>query len=370
VTTPYFESSASITGDGKILYFVSERLGGYGRGDIYRCVRGASGDWGPAENLGPLINTEEDEICSFISSDGKTLYFSSRGHLSMGGYDIFKTTFENGKWTAPVNMGYPVNTTEDDLHFVISNDSKSAFYSAIREGGFGDRDIYSIDLSLLNAPKTVPMKMVVIKGSVEDDEGKTTDAEVQVVDAASGKPVGMFRTTASGKYIASVQAGSKYNIVVQKTGFEIFQEEINIANTSDTATVINIDKIIRLQRIYEKKKEETEVFKYILFELASSDLKLDEASKVKLDNVIKYIRNNPKLHVKLAGHTDIIGEEGYNRQLSVKRAQVVAAYMKSKGLSAGRISLEGFGADKPVQSNDTEDGRKMNRRVELEVVEK
>lgn len=147
INSSFFESSACLSPDGNTLYFISERKKGFGNGDIWKSTKISATEWGEPVNLGPIINTAEDEIGVFISPDGNTLYFSSKGHNSIGGYDIFKSTLENGKWTKPVNVGYPINTLKDDIHFVVRTDNKKAYLSSRRDDGNGEYDIYEIDLS-------------------------------------------------------------------------------------------------------------------------------------------------------------------------------------------------------------------------------
>ena len=147
INSSFFESSACFSPDGKTLYFVSERKNGYGNADIWKSTKINETTWSEPENLGPTVNTPEDEISVFAHPDGKTLFFSSKGHNSMGGYDIFKTVFENGKWSKPINLGYPINTIKDEIHFTVLAGNKTAFMAARRDDGLGDYDIYSIDLS-------------------------------------------------------------------------------------------------------------------------------------------------------------------------------------------------------------------------------
>lgn len=193
INTSYFESSASLSADGNYLYFISEKRGGLGNGDIYRSKKIGKNAWGPAENLGAVINSGEDESSVFIHPDGKTLYFSSKGHQTMGGYDIFKSVFENGQWSKPENMGYPINTLQDDLHFVLTEDNRTAYYSTTNKDELHERDIYEIDM---NNHETHALKeslskehLSVSKGSVNGTgPGKAVEATVEIVNL-SGKVI-------------------------------------------------------------------------------------------------------------------------------------------------------------------------------------
>ncbi|GIV44509.1 MAG: hypothetical protein KatS3mg035_1632 [Bacteroidia bacterium] len=225
INSSYFESSASLSADGKWLYFVSERRGGFGNGDIYRSKKISKTEWGEAENLGPVINTEEDEISVFIHPDGKTLFFSSKGHNTMGGYDIFKSVYENGQWSKPENIGYPINTLGDDLHFVLSADNQTAFYSAIDTKGFGERDIMQIDMSRFailekdGKPK-VSNGLSILKGSIVDtDAGQAIEAEVKILDA-NGTEVASTASGIDGEYFITLPGGKDYIIELKFKNFD------------------------------------------------------------------------------------------------------------------------------------------------------
>ena len=178
----------------KTLYFVSDRPGGFGGHDIYKSTRNEKGKWSEAENLGNVVNSPYDETAVFMHPDGKTLYFSSKGHAAMGGYDIFKSTFENGKWTEPVNIGYPINTPDDDVFFVISASGKHGYYSSIKEGGKGGQDLYMITFlgpdkiftfnneDNLIAEKTAPISEKVVAQAVKIDEAKLTLLKGIIID--------------------------------------------------------------------------------------------------------------------------------------------------------------------------------------------
>lgn len=225
INSSYFESSASLSADGNWLYFVSERRGGIGNGDIYRSKRISKTEWGEAENLGPIINTEEDEISVFIHPDGKTLFFSSKGHNTMGGYDIFKSVYENGQWSKPENIGYPINTLEDDLHFVLSSDNQTAYYSAVSPNGYGERDILKIDMSRYailekdGKPK-LSNGLSILKGSIVDtDAGQAIEAELKILDA-NGVEVASTASGIDGEYFITLPGGKEYTIELKFKNFD------------------------------------------------------------------------------------------------------------------------------------------------------
>lgn len=233
INSSYFESSASICADESYFYFVSEKRGGFGNGDIYRSKRLSKNVWGEAENLGPVINTTEDEVSVFIHPDGKTLFFSSKGHNTMGGYDIFKSVYNNGSWSVPENLGYPINTFHNDLHFVLSSDNSTAYYSSIKENGLGERDIYRIDMKnyAVHLKENQVYKsngLSILKGSVFDmDAAQAVEATIDVLDL-SGQKVSSIFTNSDGEYFVTLPGGINYQLVISAEEFEKVSEKINL----------------------------------------------------------------------------------------------------------------------------------------------
>lgn len=231
VNSSYFESSACITADGKTMYFVSERMkDGYGNGDIYMSVKEGS-TWGKPVNLGGTINTIDDEIGVFVHPDGKTLFFSSKGHNTMGGYDIFMSVLKNGSWSTPINMGYPINTTKDEIHFVLSTDGKTAYLSSTRSEGKGKTDIYSVDMTKYyddnnkvddqTATALSGPPLSIVKGSVVDGETSAPiQVEIIVYDADENKEVNKITSNEKGEYFITLPAEKKYQFVVNESKYK------------------------------------------------------------------------------------------------------------------------------------------------------
>lgn len=233
INSSYFESSASLSADGNRLYFVSEReqkkYNPQGKGDIYVVEKISKSTWGEPVNLGSVINTPEDEISVFIHPDGKTLFFSSKGHLSMGGYDIFMTKMqEDGTWSKPENLGYPINTVDDDVHFVLGTDGKIAHYSTVKKDGLGERDIYKIDMSNYDLLKGVQTNLSIIQGVVEAQlDGAKISAEIAFTDA-SGKVVGKTLTDEEGNYFITLPGNAKYDISVTADGYKPSKKSVEL----------------------------------------------------------------------------------------------------------------------------------------------
>jgi Tol biopolymer transport system component len=231
VNTSWFETSGCVSADGKWFYFVSEKPNGsLGNGDIWRAPKIGKNEFGKPENLGPMINTVEDEVSVYIHPDGKTLYFASRGHENnMGGYDIFKSTLENGKWTKAVNLGYPINTLGDERHFVLSTDGNKAYYSAVKDGGQGDLDIYELDMSnygkekVDNTPAYTGPPLSILKGKVIDSNSASSiSTKIDVVDAA-GTVINTIESDENGDFFLTVEADKDYTLVINNPAYVTYK---------------------------------------------------------------------------------------------------------------------------------------------------
>jgi tetratricopeptide (TPR) repeat protein len=224
INTSNWEGSCSISSDGRTLYFSSERPGGFGGKDIYKSVKLPNGQWGPAENLGPAINTKYNDDAPFIHPDNISLFFSSEGHNSMGGYDIFVSTLENNRWGEPVNLGYPLNTIGDDIYYVLTADGSKGYYSSTRADGYGQQDIYTV------VPGLMPRKPVLalIIGTVSVDN-KPAEADIKVSNAETGEEIGTFHSnSATGKYLLTLTPGNKYKIAFEVEGFDEHIEYVDV----------------------------------------------------------------------------------------------------------------------------------------------
>lgn len=214
------ETSACISADGNLLFFSSDKPGGFGGKDLYVSIKLPNGKWGLPVNLGPSVNTPYDEDAPFMSPDNTTLYFSSKGHETIGEYDVFKTQrSEDGKgWTIPENMGYPVNSVGDDIFFVICADGYHGYYSSQKDNGFGGEDLYMIDMHYSENDVKVREAFVYEKGS---NEGKTVKAKITLNDGESRQPVGFYTSNQrSGKFIFMVSPFRTYSVHVEADGYE------------------------------------------------------------------------------------------------------------------------------------------------------
>jgi len=244
VNTSYFEGGACISPDGNSLYFVSERPDGYGHADIYMAKRKDRTEWENPVNLGPDVNSAEDEGGIFLAPDGKTLFFSSNGYNSMGGYDLFKTVNENGKWSKPVNLGYPINTLDNDMSFTLSVDAQTGYFTSDRKGGKGDLDLYRVDLSKYpilekDMKQKVVDSLAILKGTVFNAaNGSPIEAEVVVYDLA-GTKVGSTKTSSgSGDYFLTLVSNKTYEVKIALDGFKPIDEKVEIKAAKEGATVL------------------------------------------------------------------------------------------------------------------------------------
>jgi len=227
INTASWESHACFSADNRILYFVSDRPGGTGGRDIYKCLRLPNGDWGPAQNLGPTINTPYDEDGVFIHPDGKQIFFSSKGHKSMGGFDIFSSVIndENGYWSEPVNIGYPVNTPDDDVFYITTADGKRAFFSSDKEGGFGEKDIYMISF-----PEYEPRNITILVGRIINNTTEDiSNNQIAIVNTKTNDTLQVLNANGStGKFGTNLPVGNTYKTVYVINGKEIFSETLDV----------------------------------------------------------------------------------------------------------------------------------------------
>jgi len=388
INTKSHESSASLSPDERKLYFVSDKPGGFGGRDIYISEKDKRGKWGPAKLLSGTINTPYDEEAVFMHPDGKTLYFSSKGHNSMGGYDIFKSEFENGQWSTPENLGYPINTAGDDVFFSISASGRHGYYSSARSGGYGDQDIYVITFLGVEKPmvnnaddnllawKTQAIAETVIeqiidikttsvtllKGRVLDDVTQSPlEAKIILSDIDKNEELATFTSnSATGRYLVSLPSGKNYGITVSADGYLFHSENFNIP---EKAAYQEIEKDIYLKKIAVGSSI---VLKNIFFDFNQASLRPESINE--LQRLIKLMKDMPALKIEISGHTDNIGSAQYNKTLSERRAKSVVDYLIDNGISANRLTYKGYGFDLPIAPNDTEDGRQQNRRTEFKVI--
>lgn len=363
INTSHRESHISTNYDMNSAYLITDRPGGYGGTDIWLVTKNEQGVWDKMENLGPTINTPYNEDGVFIHPDGKTLYFSSEGHNSMGGFDIFETTFDDSShtWSRPLNMGKPINSPDDDIFFVLTADGKNAYLSSVKETGYGMQDIYCIRPFEKKAFKD--FHLVIFKGIVIDKVTKERlNAKVEITDNETGKVLFSSNVDAQLGFVISLPAGKNYGIAVEKDGYLFHSENFNLERK---AKYREIEKIIELEKIQKGSKI---ILRNVFFDFDKSDLK--DESVFELNRLLKLLEKYPEINLQLEGHTDSHGSDEYNISLSQRRIDSVKDYLVKNGLNSNRIkNTIGFGEAKPIDTNETDEGRANNRRVEFTIVD-
>ncbi|HQF27528.1 MAG TPA: OmpA family protein, partial [Bacteroidia bacterium] len=359
INTKYWESHACISADGTTLYFTSNRKGGFGGLDIYKSVRTPNGDWGPPVNLGPTVNTRYNEDTPFITEDGKTLYFSSKGHNTIGGYDVFVSVLKNGDWSQPINLGMPLNTPGDDVFFQVSADGKTGYFSSYRKEGLGDKDVYKV--SFLNSDSVIT-NLVLLKGIISDaSTGSPISAQIEVVDLDTNLTVGKYKNDAkTGEYLISLPAGKNYGTVITADGYLFESQNYDL---NDSAVYKEVKRDVKLQSV---KKGSEITLNNLFFDSGSTGLK--ETSVNELNRLLRLMQTYPQLKVEIAGHCDNVGGAAFNQDLSEKRARAVKDFLVKHAIQSERLTSNGYGYTKPLADNDTEEGRAKNRRIELIII--
>lgn len=364
LNSKFYEASICESSDGNTLFFTSDRPGGFGGRDIYRVMKEGSG-WTEPQNLGPIINSSFDEDAPFFHPDNRTLYFSSNGPKSMGGFDIFVTELEGDTWLEPLNMGPPVNTPDDDIYFVLSESGLTGYYSSGKEGGFGEKDIYSIKFPYFRYPKRAYVIEVV--GIVQDVESlDTLPAMVRLLDKSSNRVVDSLLTTPEiRQYSFEVEPERAYTIQVSADGYERNQEEFTTPELTEEDITMRQDVLLKRPIIIAKENNLPEI-QHVYFDFDKSDLRAE--SRNELDMIAGMLRKNKDLSLKILGHTDYYGTFDYNVALSNRRSNAVIEYLVNTGVPRSRLDETWFSENKPIETNENDEGRQYNRRVEFKVV--
>ncbi len=358
VNTDFWESSPTLSPDKKDLYFASSQTGGYGGRDIWVTHRQTNGKWGRPVNLGPEVNTGADESCPFIHADNQTLYFNSNGHMGYGMTDLFLSKkINDSTWGIAENLGYPINTIDDEGSLTVTSDGKTSYYASDRGDTKGGLDLYRFELREdIRAGKTLW-----VKGKVFD---KKTNAglpsTVELTEIDSRKIVFKLQTDEEGNYLVTLPVGKEYAFNVTRKGYLFYSDNFSlVSNGPDSSLLVNIP----LQPI---EAGASIILKNIFFDVNKYELK--PASLDELDKLVSLLKENPKTNIQINGHTDNVGKDADNLSLSLNRAKAVTGYLLSKGIAQKRILFKGYGADKPIADNTTETGRSLNRRTELSIL--
>lgn len=420
VNSPAWDGQPSMTADGSTMYFSSRRQGSINNSeDIYVVYRGTGGSWTKPINLGEVVNSRFNDRSPFISADGKTLYFSSNGHPGYGNHDIFMTRkLDDGTWSKPVNIGAPINSFGEDAYLSIPARGDTVYYSSQGSDASGDMDIYKAKLPTEFRPGPV----TVIAGRVID---KVTTAPVQatinVTDLAGDELVAVYRANpVTGKFFITLGTGRHYGITATAPGYVFYSENYTVPDTIPYREIVHDLPLTPLGDLASKEpaktpsktpakepvktpakdpvkpptkdpvkgpakdpvkapaKDTTKVtepvetprtivaLNNIFFDFNKATLR--QESVTELNNLVKLMKDNPKLNIEIAGHTDNVGPDDVNARLSQERANAVRRYLLDKGIASRRLRAKGYGASQPVATNETEEGRQQNRRTEFEIL--
>lgn len=358
INTDQWETAPSLSPDKQDLYFTSKRFGGYGGSDIYVSHRRPNGQWSEPENLGPEINTIGDESCPFIHADNQTLYFTSSGLPGYGGDDLFVThKLADGKWSTPLNLGYPINTIDNEGSMVVTADGTTAYYASNRSDSRGGLDLYSFELR-----KDIrPIKTLWVEGRVYDKKtGKGLPSAVLLTDLATKEVISKVQTDETGHYLTTLPTGHDYAFNVNRRGY-LFSSDHFLLKEKTADSVYHTD--IALQPV---EANASIVLNNIFFDVNKFELKTE--SQVDLDQVISFLKENPAVIIQISGHTDNSGKAADNLTLSANRAKSVVNYLLAHGIAPARLKYQGYGDKVPVAPNTTEQGKAQNRRTELKIV--
>jgi len=361
VNTTFGEKQPSLSSDGRILYFVSNRNDGLGRYDVWISFKQDDGSWGSPVNAGDSINTPDDEHSPFIHPDNQTLYFSSDGWPGLGMFDIFLTRkTSDSTWSPPMNLGYPINTNGNEEGLIVNAKGQTAYYSSDRSSEQA-RDIFYFDLY----DDARPIKVSYMKGRVYDAESKERlRARFELINLSTANPI-MVSTSdpETGEFLVCIPANADYALNVSRKGYLFYSDHFETKQVYERIQPFLKD--IPLQPI---KVGESMILRNIFFEYNKHDLKNE--SRVELNKVVKLMNDNHTMIVELSGHTDNTGTAEYNQSLSENRAISVRNYLIEKDINENRMTYKGYGLTMPIETNDTEEGRAVNRRTELKILEK
>ena len=357
INSDFWDSAPSIAPDGNSIYFASNRPEGYGGIDIYVSFKNEKGYWEEAINLGPSINTKGDDQTPFIHADNQSLYFSSNGRAGFGGSDIYVSRKKiDGNWTTPINLGYPINTYDNEGTIAVASNGATAYIASDRADSRGELDIYKITL----AENTRAYKTWYIKGQIIDAATKKTiAAELQIVDPASGYPMMEMQIDSMGQFLLALPYFDSLGLKINSPGHDYLSSILPIDSVKAMAGKTFNFSLTPIEKIF------TKTFNQVYFETNAAILQA--ISSVELDALVRYLKTTLNAQILIEGHTDNTGTIAQNNLLSLQRANAIGDYLQQKGIAANRIQRKGLGSSMPIADNKTAAGRAKNRRTSFTI---
>jgi outer membrane protein OmpA-like peptidoglycan-associated protein len=360
INTSGWEAQPSISADGRTLYFVSNRKGGYGGYDIWKSNLTDKG-WSNPENMGPEINTAYDEQSPFIHPDDSTFYFCSNGWPGMGNKDLFVSRLsKDGKWQKPENLGYPINSSGDENGLTLTANGSYAFFSSDNLKGYGGYDIYTFELPAKLRPNIVTY----VKGTVADKKTKAPlEAAIEIIDLQKNVPVYQdYSSEDAGEFLATLGAGKNYGLNISRSGYLFYSDNFSLIGLKDKKA-FNLSVLLSPIEVGNKV-----ILKNIFFDTNKFELKAE--SKAELQKLVEFLQLNKTVRIEISGYTDDVGNQQANVVLSEKRANSVYQYLSANGIMATRLVYKGYGEAQPIAPNTTDDNRALNRRTEFMIIAK
>ncbi|NOQ26289.1 MAG: OmpA family protein [Bacteroidales bacterium] len=359
VNSENWEAQPSISPDGKTLYFVSNRKGGYGQKDIWMSIIMKDGRWSKPINLGENVNSVGQEQSPFIHPDNRTLYFATDGKIGMGGFDLYKVSKnDDGTWSKPINLGYPINTASDEIGLIVNAQGNKAFFSSDRLNNKG-RDIFEFELYKEARPTPVSY----IKGKVYDSENKNKlKANFELISLETNEIIMQAESDPNtGEFLVCIPSDIDYALNVSKDKYLFYSDNFSLKGVYDI-----LDPFLKDVPLNPIKPGQKIVLHNIFY--ASDSFELMDKSVAELTKLLEFMNKNIGLKIEISGHTDNIGTSEYNINLSNNRAKSVYDYLVEKGISAKRLSFKGYGESQPLSTNETESGKSENRRTEIKII--
>ena len=356
-----WDSQPALSADGRKLFFISDRGGGFGKRDIWMSQKDANNEWQMAVNLGNVINSSEDEVSPFIHVNGTSLFFASKGLPGFGGFDLYKSELHYTSWSEPENLGYPINTHEDQVSLFVSTNGKNGYYSFERRGqeGLNQSLLYGFEFP---EHGILEHRSIYLTGNIYDDETREPlEAKIELYKLGNDEPIAIFTSDAvTGEYLSILNENTKIALYIECEGYLFESQSFDV----DIETSNSIKRDIYLKPI---KTGNSVRLNNIFFEFNSSSLTQD--SKTELNKIIRFLMNNPAVKINISGHTDDQGTEAYNMDLSEKRAKAVYDFLINQNINPKTLTFKGYGESIPLIDNIDEESKKMNRRIEFSITE-